>query len=383
MSAGVPLVSVQPDMAHTQCGCVTDTLGRKLFFRSTGSGAPMVLLHASPLSSASLLPLMQALSGDFCVLAFDTPGYGNSCPTAAQSLQDYADALAAGLSTLGVWRFALYGVATGAQIALEFAKRFPARVAALYLDGACHFEDAERARVLSHTPSATQQDYFPDLSPEPSGAHLTRIWHIVNALFEAFPWFSPCVEDRLQIAKPPLGALHTMALDYWRAGPDYARAYRLAFANERAAQFAELTVPTAIFRRGDSLLLRYTDALLRQSLPGNVCALQIAPGPARFAAMRAAILEHGQQLPVLGGGLPTATVQAATQASYFFARPGVVQQSAPAQAALPAELAPAADGSHLLRGWQRARAALIQRGADLALDELNTLALGYFLGTDN
>jgi hypothetical protein len=59
-----------------------------------------------------------------------------------------------------------------------------------------------------------------------------------------------------------------------------------------------------------------------------------------------------------------------------------VQQSVPAQAALPAQLAPAADGSHLLRAWQRARAALIQRGADLALDELNTLALGYFLGTD-
>jgi pimeloyl-ACP methyl ester carboxylesterase len=329
----------------------------KLSFRMAGDGPVLVLLHASPLSSASMLPLLEVLKTNFCVIAFDTPGYGDSATIDASSLADYADAIARALAQLNIARFTLYGVATGAQIALTYAKRYPDQLQQLYMDGACHFENAQREAIL--------QGYFPDLTPVASGAHLTWIWHIVNALFEAFPWFSEAESERLTIQKPPLSVLHQMALDYWRAGPD-ARAYRMAFANEHAIQFASLQVPCALLRRADSLLLRYTDALIAQPLPSCVKVIDIAPGAERFAAMAAAFLQnrkedcHHAASDLLARTHPAQLAQALTPEE------------------LPAELAPTADGAHLLRAWQLARGRAMRLAAPISIDAVSRAALSCF-----
>ena len=54
----------------------------QLHYRSQGANhlPVIVLLHASPMSSANMLPIMNALSDSFKVIALDTPGYGQSDP---------------------------------------------------------------------------------------------------------------------------------------------------------------------------------------------------------------------------------------------------------------------------------------------------------------
>ncbi len=252
-----------------------------IHWQAQGTGPVILLLHASPLSLASLQALTAQLSADFCVLAIDTPGYGQSDALApnAQSLADYVDTIASLLSTLAIDQLTIYGTATGAQIALEYAKRFPTQVSALLLDNACHFEDPERERIL--------RDYFPDLSPQRDGTHLMQIWHIVERLFVAFPWFSELASDQLPAFTPPPTLISALIRDYLRAGADYHRAYRLAFANEHARQFQNLQVPTLVIRSPTSIVRRYVDALLAQNLPSCVAALDA--GADRYRAIHQAL----------------------------------------------------------------------------------------------
>jgi pimeloyl-ACP methyl ester carboxylesterase len=64
---------------------------RQVHYRFAGSGAPLVLLHATPDSSAALDLTDSARS----LIALDIPGYGESDPLAVTepSLSDYAAAL--------------------------------------------------------------------------------------------------------------------------------------------------------------------------------------------------------------------------------------------------------------------------------------------------
>jgi pimeloyl-ACP methyl ester carboxylesterase len=265
---------------------IKDVQGRTLFARAlqcqSAKRPTMVLLHASPLSSETMLPFMDILQPDFDVIAFDTPGYGQSDAIDAQNLLDYGAQFVFGLRQLGIEQFHLYGAATGAQIALELAKAYRYRVQSLWMEGACHFAAPARARILS--------EYFPDLTPSADGSHLTLIGRICQRLFQAFPWFSEDPNDQLNVPEPPTAVLQMFFNGYLQAGPDYARAYRMAFNNEHAEQFIGLAVPTQIITRADSILAKHTAALLAQDLPACVRACAIATGPERFASLKSQML---------------------------------------------------------------------------------------------
>lgn len=243
---------------------------------------PIVLLHPSPMSSLALLSLAHALleaNPNWCVIAFDTPGFGHSSALSITdteiTLADFADAIFDALSQLGIAKATIYGAATGAQIAIEMATRAPERVHLLIADGACHFEPAQRAHILAN--------YFPSLEPVASGTHLLQAAHMARALFEFFPWFETTDSYRLPATDPNWALLHGLARQYLSANPSYDLAYRLAFENERAEQLAKLSINTWITRWPNSILLRYTDALLSHALPPNVNMLAIEAGRSRYA----------------------------------------------------------------------------------------------------
>jgi pimeloyl-ACP methyl ester carboxylesterase len=267
--------------------------GRQIHVRVCGSGAPVVLLHASPLSSTSLVGLIQLLSERYCVLAPDTPGYGLSdpLPVAAEAIGDYLPTFKRLFEKLGLSKFALYGVATGAQLAIEYSKKFPAQIELMLLDGACHFSDRERLGILKR--------YFPPLRPRVDGSHLCAVWHIVHELFTFFPWFDQRPSQRLKRESPPLAVIQYMAEDYLRAGPAYAMAYRAAFLNEHADRLQAVSVKTFILRWPDSILLKHTDALLAQELPNNVSKADIEPGAAaRYPCILQLINDNYHNFPV-------------------------------------------------------------------------------------
>ena len=94
----------------------------------TGTGPPLVLLHALGLSRASWDPVVPTLAEHFDVLAVDLPGFGESAPLPV-GLEPSPGALAAAvaglLDDLGVERPAVVGNSVGGWVALELAARRP------------------------------------------------------------------------------------------------------------------------------------------------------------------------------------------------------------------------------------------------------------------
>ena len=121
---------------------------------------------------------------------------------------------------LGVTEVALYGSATGAQIAIEFAKAYPEKCRQLILDNAAHFTDSERDDIMSR--------YFPSIEAQADGAHLQTAWTMAHGLFKWFPWYAQDHDHLIHDDEPPTAMVHATALAYLTAGKDYAQAYRRA-----------------------------------------------------------------------------------------------------------------------------------------------------------
>lgn len=231
----------------------------------------LVMLHASPLSAAFLLPQVQRMAASHHVLALDTPGHGASdpLPAPATSLADYARYILAVLAAEGIDRFALYGAATGAQIAVAIAKAAPERISRMVLDNCAHFPKERREEW--------EADYFPDLTPQADGTHWHRAWDIAAAQTSYFPWFQQTDETRIDKPAPPPEVITAMAAAFMTSRPSYDACYRLAFHSEDISAFDGLVVPTTLIDWEGSVVRRYVVELIRRGLPDCV-AVRVA-GP--------------------------------------------------------------------------------------------------------
>lgn len=259
--------------------------GLTLHYRERGVPSPdapsIILLHPSPMSSAIFAPFMSMFSEDRHIIAADTPGYGLSepLPNAAQSINDYLPTLHRFFeAAAGPAPIALYGSATGAQLALGFAYTFPDRVKHLFLDNAAHFEDAYRQQIL--------QRYFIDLTPRDDGSHLQVLWAHARQMLTFFPWFEQNNEHRIRQTEPSAGEIAQLVSHFLAAGPRYAEAYRAAFLHERVENYQRLHTTTTLFRWLGSPLLNQIDALLAHPLPACVNVIDTPAPPAmRFETM--------------------------------------------------------------------------------------------------
>lgn len=103
--------------------------GGSLFYRSMGSGPPVLLLHGYSLTSSVWTPYMTELADRHRVLAFDLPGHGRSDylrPTFSH--RDSAASLLEAADRLGISTFHVIGHSSGALIALHMALLQPERV---------------------------------------------------------------------------------------------------------------------------------------------------------------------------------------------------------------------------------------------------------------
>ena len=287
---------------------------RQTHFRRAGTGEPLILLHPSPLSSSWMEPVMAALHSMVDAIAPDTPGYGASDPLPGPAtdpggnerqsgsnddLTPYTQWLHEFILALGFRQAGLYGSATGAQIAIEFARAYPEATRYVVLDNVAHFTAEEREGMLAR--------YFPDLSPRADGRHLQTAWAMVSGLWQWFPWYRQ--DDEHRIAAAPDGGspetLQRMLVDHLGAGPGYARAYRAAMRNEDASRVQGISVPVRIIRWEGSLLRRYADRLDDFNWPKHIGMVPCGPGTEeRLDAIRRAVSE-----------LVAATVSAAAPAT--------------------------------------------------------------------
>jgi pimeloyl-ACP methyl ester carboxylesterase len=263
----------------------------RVHYRTAGHGPPVVMLHPSPLSSQAVLPVATAIAGERQVFALDTPGYGLSEPLPARpaSLDPYLPVIDGVLDALGIARCCLYGAATGAQLALEYASRYPRRVSLLVMDAAGHIEPEDCDRLV--------QGYFPDVAPRADGGHLATLWGLVRDLGVFFPWNDPRPAARIEKDLPPATFMQAMLLDYLRAGTRYDWAYRPAFHNERAERVRRCTVPGVLTRWPGSIALSITDALIEEGLPDSFRVLHLGPTLAERARGIAKAIAEGPADP--------------------------------------------------------------------------------------
>jgi pimeloyl-ACP methyl ester carboxylesterase len=191
----------------------------------TGGGAPLLLLHQSPLSGAMFLPAMpQLAAAGYRALALDTPGFGASDPPPApQSIEAHADALLPVLDGLKLDRVHMLGHHTGASIAAAFAARHPGRVDRLILNGIALLNPEERAFFATFR--------FEPVVPRADGGHLTDAW---AQRLQATPGWTDITAMHRHVA--------TML-----ANPDrYFWAFEAVFAHDLAADLARITAPTLV-----------------------------------------------------------------------------------------------------------------------------------------
>ena len=94
----------------------------------------LVCLHGVSSSAGIWQPLLPMLAAQgHRVLAWDMPGYGASAMPIRYDFAALADALAALLDEAGLARATIVGHSLGGMVAMEFASRYPQRVAALVL----------------------------------------------------------------------------------------------------------------------------------------------------------------------------------------------------------------------------------------------------------
>lgn len=265
-----------------------DVGGKNVCFKLVGEGPPIMLFHASPMSSNSLIGLIDELSDSYTVIAPDTPGYGLSEKPDQQpeDISYYSNFFNQFIGELGLKKVALYGTATGAQIAIRMAIDFENHVENLFLDNAAHFSDALRDSIM--------KSYFPDFTPDESGAHLKKIWNTVDNLFRYFPWNEQTENNKLKTLVPPVMVLDKVMLDYLISGAEYDWAYKAAFKHEKLAHVEALAVPAIIFRWENSIVKKYTDRLFQDVLPSNINEKEVTKEDDRYHCISETIKEHYQ-----------------------------------------------------------------------------------------
>lgn len=107
-----------------------------LYYKETGKGTPLVMLHGNGETHAIFDELADCMSGSYRVICMDSRGHGASALKEGKralelSIADMADDVEHLLRYLKLPKAIILGFSDGANIALETASRFPDRVLAV------------------------------------------------------------------------------------------------------------------------------------------------------------------------------------------------------------------------------------------------------------
>lgn len=213
----------------------------QVHYRSAGdSGAVVVLLHQTASSSRMFEPLMRLLSGEYRVIALDTPGFGGSDPyPTAPTIPQLVKVLREAVSSLGIERFHLVGHHTGAALAAEWAAADRDSVQSVTMVGALALSQSERDRWHQSITAA-------EISPD--GGHLQAAWARVAQI------------DRTPVKFPPDTALrHRESVDVLVASPRWPEAYLAVFSHDTAATIARIRCPQLLVCGREDILWDYLD----------------------------------------------------------------------------------------------------------------------------
>lgn len=103
-------------------------------YDDVGEGLPVIFIHGSPFNRSMWKAQVEYFRSEYRVVTYDLRGYGETTVVPGKTtLELFANDMAGLLDFLGIAAGVVVGLSTGGQIALEFYRQFPQRVAALVL----------------------------------------------------------------------------------------------------------------------------------------------------------------------------------------------------------------------------------------------------------
>lgn len=215
----------------------------QIHIRSCGDPAlpVLVMFHGSPGSGYSLVPLMRHLAAGRHVLAFDTPGNGDSTPLTVENprIEDIAAAHAAALRALGLEQVDIYGYHTGAAISTELSITEPGRIRRIIMDGVSVFDPGQRAGLLGN-------DHAPDIPVDLDGTQFARAWSMVRDAHLFWPWWDRRAEKRRALGLPSADYLHGEVIEVLKACRTYFKSYRAALNYPKREKLPLVRHPTLV-----------------------------------------------------------------------------------------------------------------------------------------
>lgn len=216
-----------------------------IHYAQAGSGAPLLLLHATPGSHRAFGQLAPLLTSAFRVIAPDTPGYGNSQPLPGDgSIEAMAASMVALLDTLGLPRAHVLGLHTGNKIAAAMAAGWPDRVERVVLAGHTHsliVDKAGRDAAIRHL----VDHYFPRFGASQDGAHRVRSWLMAQADVQSL-WWPPQLLAGAQVTAADVAIAEAMVLDHLLGWRSIVPTYEAIFAFDLAAALRRIAAPTMV-----------------------------------------------------------------------------------------------------------------------------------------
>jgi len=140
--------------------------GRRLSYLSAGrpaGGPTMLLIHGSGVSARCWINQLRRLGDALPVLAIDLPGHGESDPSEAASVEEYARAVEGALDALGNGPVIAAGHSLGGAVAIALADRRPDAVRGLVLLASCAkipHTDSVGERILAALPGPLRKIVF-------------------------------------------------------------------------------------------------------------------------------------------------------------------------------------------------------------------------------
>ena len=252
MFADAPL-RPQPAEAVASAAVYVDLPHGQMLVRRGVNGAsrPLLILDA-PTTMHALR--WQAALRDRSTLVPELPGYGESDPLPAPSIDAAADALGAMVAALGLDRVDVLGLGFATPLAATFAARHGQKVGRVILDGCYALGDAERRDVA--------EALCPDPGFDRAGGHLHRIWHMLRDGEAQWPWFDASPEAQRTLA-PMLfaAALHPALVAILKQPARYGDIARAGARLAADARYPVFVHPALILRQPDDPAYRAVGSL--------------------------------------------------------------------------------------------------------------------------
>lgn len=205
------------------------SIGQLHFARSGDAAAPVVLLlHQTPRSWMEYREVLPLIGQQFCAIAMDTPGFGDSAPLREPaSIEGWAALAVELLDVLSIPRAHVVGHHTGGVIALHLAAAHGARVASLVLSSTPFTGEAFRRARRERPP-------IDAVGPSADGSHLAALWQRRQPFYPA--------------ARPDL--LEAFVRDALKVSGELEGGHRAVAAYRMEDHIARVTQPTLLIRAG-------------------------------------------------------------------------------------------------------------------------------------